>query len=68
MWSVSSSGELSHVGSVAQPGSDQPGGSPEIERAVVVGNYLYTLSEEGVLASDLSSLAQVTWLPYGASS
>jgi hypothetical protein len=68
VWSVSASGALSDVGSVSQPGGGQPGGSPDIERAVVVGNNLYTLSEQGVLASDLSSLSQVAWLPYGASS
>jgi hypothetical protein len=74
VWSVSSSGQLAEVGSVVQPAQSTStasgpfeGSSPEIERAVVVGGDLYTVSEQGVMASDLSSLAQVAWLPYPAS-
>jgi len=37
---------------------------PEIERAVVTGQYLFTVSGEGTLVSDLSSLAQVEWAPF----
>jgi hypothetical protein len=36
-----------------------------IERSVVVGDQLFTLSQAGVLASDLRSLAQRTWVPFG---
>jgi uncharacterized secreted protein with C-terminal beta-propeller domain len=35
-----------------------------IERAVVVGDTVYTISESGVMANDLSNFAQVAWLPY----
>jgi hypothetical protein len=37
---------------------------PRIERALVVGSMLYTVSEAGILVSDLQSFAQVAWLPY----
>ncbi len=67
LWSVSSTGTLDQVGALSQPGS-QPDGYPEIERAVVVGSDIYTLSEQGVMANDISSLAQVAWLPYQNSS
>jgi hypothetical protein len=67
LWSVSSSGTLDQVGTLSQPGS-QPAGYPEIERAVVVGSDIYTLSEQGVMANDISSLTQVAWLAYQNSS
>lgn len=35
-----------------------------IERALVVGSMLYTVSESGIMASDLSSFAQSAWLAY----
>jgi hypothetical protein len=63
VWTVSPSGTLDQVGTLAQPGSSESG-YPEIERALVVGNDIYTLSEQGVMASGLSSLSQVAWLPY----
>jgi hypothetical protein len=64
VWSVSPSGVLSATGQVAQPSSQQAG-TPQVERAVVVGNNLYTVSEQGVMASNLSTLSQVAWLPFG---
>jgi hypothetical protein len=38
--------------------------SPGIERALVVGTMLYTVSENGIMASDLHSFAQAAWLHY----
>jgi hypothetical protein len=63
VWTVSSSGTLDQVGTLAQPGSGE-GGYPEIERAVIVGNDIYTLSEQGLMVNDMSSLSQLAWLPY----
>ena len=67
VWSVSSSGTLSEAGSVVQPTTGQSGANfaPGIERAVVVGQDLYTISEQGVMASDLGTLARLAWLAYG---
>ncbi len=59
---VSGSGALEEVGRVRHPG-ERPWDA-QIERALVVGDLLYTVSREGVLASDLGSLATQTWLPF----
>jgi uncharacterized secreted protein with C-terminal beta-propeller domain len=50
--------------SVAGPASEELAPSPEVERALVVGDMLYTVSESGILASDLSTLAPASWLPW----
>ncbi len=63
VWSVGPAGTLRQVGALTQPGGGQQG-YPEIERAVVVGGDIYTLSEQGVMVSDMSSLSRVAWLPY----
>jgi hypothetical protein len=43
------------------PAMPYPG--PGIDRAVVVGDRLYTLSSVGVLVSDLHTFARIAWLP-----
>jgi hypothetical protein len=72
VWSISSSGTLQQAGALTQPGSGQNGypeiERPEIERAVVVGGDIYTISEQGVMESDMSSPSQVAWLAYPATS
>jgi hypothetical protein len=35
-----------------------------IERALIVGDLIYTVSDGGVMASDIDSLDQVAWLPF----
>lgn len=39
--------------------------SPPINRSVVIGDMLFTFSELGALASDLDSLEDVSWMPFG---
>jgi len=61
---VSSSG-LTLLGNVSQyPASMNYGDSPnsglQIERSVIIGNYLYTISQSEVMVSDLSSFASVS--------
>lgn len=60
----------------AQPGQPSPQPScqpqpysyaPTIDRSVVIGARLFTFSQQGVLASDLASLAQQAWVPYPTS-
>jgi hypothetical protein len=63
VWSIGAAGALHQVGSLTQPGSSQSG-YPQIERAVVVGGDIYTLSENGVMVSTMSSLVPVAWLAY----
>jgi uncharacterized secreted protein with C-terminal beta-propeller domain len=50
---------ISEVGRVSHPGTQVP-----IERSLVIGNELFTLSQQGVLSSDLHTLAQRTWVPF----
>ena len=64
VWTVGSSGTLRQDGALSQPVSSQQAGYPEIERAVVVGGDIYTLSEQGVMVSDMTSLSRVAWLAY----
>ncbi len=36
----------------------------QIRRALVVGDLLYTVSEDGIEGSDLETLAEVVWVPF----
>jgi len=36
-----------------------------IDRALVVGGVLYTVSQQGVLASDITSFSDIAWMPFG---
>jgi hypothetical protein len=55
---------LDEVGRVQHPTSPEYRGPPPIERSVVVGRRLFTLSASGVLASDLNTLADRGWAPF----
>jgi hypothetical protein len=71
---LSERGRITHLD---QPAGDQGGQSPQssqwwdrrygsqIRRSVVIGDTLLTLSERGLLASDLASLAPQGWLSLG---
>jgi uncharacterized secreted protein with C-terminal beta-propeller domain len=43
------------------------GAAPSIERAIVIGQTLYTLSDSGIMASSLSSLARQAFLAFPTS-
>lgn len=46
--------------------SPGPGGlTPMIERSLVVGDRLLTVSAAGVMANDLATLTQQSWTPFG---
>jgi hypothetical protein len=53
---------IEEVGRVEHRG---PFGVAQIRRSLVIGERLFTLSERGVLASDLATLAPRTWVPFG---
>jgi uncharacterized secreted protein with C-terminal beta-propeller domain len=58
----------SGIGALTQFAQDPVNGStPPIERAIVIGQTLYTLSDSGVMASSLSSLARQAFVPFPAS-
>jgi hypothetical protein len=53
---------LTRAGFISPPQSSGYDGSP-IERSLVIGHTLWTISPGGVLASDLTTLRQQAWLP-----
>ena len=65
VYHVDSAGHLRHVGDITAPQS----GNGELYygdgRTIVIGGLLYTVTDQGVIANDLHSLARVAWLPYG---
>jgi uncharacterized secreted protein with C-terminal beta-propeller domain len=62
---VGSSG-INEVGRITHPALD--GYTPPILRSIVIGDQLYTLSDEGILASSLDTLAPDTFVALPASS
>jgi len=63
VYQVSAQGALSRVGSLRQPAA--PGGYVYgTMRSTVIGGLLYTVTDAGVMANDLHSLARVAWLPF----
>ncbi len=56
----------SGIQQLAQLSQDQVNGSsPPIERAIVVGSRLYTVSGEGIMASALDTLARQAFVSFG---
>jgi len=55
---------ITPIARVHHPGDPQNSWFP-VRRSVVVGDALYTLSEAGILASDLATLAPRGWLKLG---
>ena len=54
---------LREAGRIAHEGA--PGSAP-ISRSLVAAGRLFTLSDRGLLASDLASLGPVAWVPFGS--
>jgi hypothetical protein len=57
---------IQDLGLVTQPrdaATPQRGYGPGIRRSLVIGSTLWTVSDAGLLASDLSTLDQVGWVP-----
>ncbi len=54
-----SGGSLTRVGLLQQPVAQ---GWPAIQRSLVIGGTLWTVSESGLMASDLATLQQEAWL------
>jgi hypothetical protein len=58
----------SGIGAPTQLAQDSVNGSsPSIERAIVIGQTLYTLSDSGVMASSLSTLARQAFVAFPTS-
>ena len=56
---IAEAGRVTHDGRPGSSGSASP-----IRRSFVVGDVLYTLSTGGILANDLGSLAERSWLAF----
>src|SRR5260221_1771546 len=58
---------ITETGFITQPDAANttgyPGYSP-IERSLVIGQTLWTISTAGAMASDLTTLRQQGWLPF----
>jgi uncharacterized secreted protein with C-terminal beta-propeller domain len=61
VYHVSDSGVLDRVGSVQPPTSTDYYG---VERSLVIGGVLYVVGDQGVLASSISTLHRVAWIPF----
>jgi hypothetical protein len=57
---------ISEVGFLSQPTDSQLGyaGPVVIERSLVIGQTLWTVSNAGVMATELTNLQQSTWIPF----
>ena len=58
-------GEIRHPGFTEDECEDCGKWSAPITRSLVIGDTLFTFSEAGALASDLDSLKDITWMPFG---
>lgn len=57
---------IAEVGRISDPDASSTNYfDPGIQRAFVVGDRLFTLSATGLRASDITTFAQRTWLPFG---
>ena len=58
---------ITETGFISQPASGNAGtgyGYPSIERSLVIGQVLWTLSDAGLMASSLTTLNQQAWIPF----
>jgi hypothetical protein len=53
---------ITEVGFLSQPSNN--GYPPSIERSLVIGQTLWTVSYAGLMATDLTTLARVAWVPF----
>ncbi len=67
---VDPEGELRKVGAISHPGGSSDADAwdwmAQIQRSVVVDDSLFTVSLKGILESDLDSLDDQVWVPFGA--
>ena len=58
---------IAEAGFITQPAGSNVGiayGYPSIERSLVIGQALWTLSDAGLMASSLTTLKQQAWIPF----
>jgi hypothetical protein len=59
-------GDLTEIRRFAHPGGDRQDwdGRAQITRSIVIGERIYTISNKGIMSSDLSTLDEVTFLGF----
>jgi hypothetical protein len=57
---------ISEAGRITHPLASEESFPDGVHRSVVVGDRLFTVSQNGVLASSLATLAAETWVPFRA--
>jgi hypothetical protein len=57
---------ISEIGAVSHPDSGRTNGWPDgqIQRSLMIGDTLWTVSNEGLQANDPASLARLAWVPF----
>jgi hypothetical protein len=55
---------INEAGYISQPGSGSTYGYSPIERSMVIGQTLWTVSGGGLMASDLGTLREQAWIPF----
>jgi uncharacterized secreted protein with C-terminal beta-propeller domain len=55
---------LSVVGTIRNPTGSSTGYDTGIERTLVIGDQLWTMSSSGLRVSDLHTLARQAWVPF----
>ena len=58
------SGKLTVLGTIHNPGATNNGYETGIERTLVIGDQLWTMSSSGLRASGLHSLSREAWVPF----
>lgn len=63
---VDDDGDLREVSRVVHPGGDDDGWDwqAQIQRSIVIGDSIYTVSAKGMMKSDLGSLQEIDWLEF----
>jgi uncharacterized secreted protein with C-terminal beta-propeller domain len=56
--------DLTVLGTIRNPGRSRIGYRTGIERTLVIGDELWTMSSSGLQASDLHTLARRGWVPF----
>jgi hypothetical protein len=58
---------ITETGFITQPDTANPTGYPgysPIERSLIIGQTLWTISTAGAMASDLTTLREQGWIPF----
>ncbi len=58
---------ITEAGFLSQPDPGYAGNpyrSAQIERSLVIGQTLWTVSDAGAMANDLTTLRQLAWIPF----